>query len=171
MGFAIGATVAGIGLASALTCYLACDALQYLPVVADPDGGYHALTTSGVGPALIALNILSLAILCWTTKLRSVLQLWLGVSLFLLLLDNLVTDLGAMRMTVGWFLGRVEALLAGFVVLGIYLTEGEQPLPTRGTGGDFPGKAAHRSAGGTRQSGDCARGVWHGRLGAGPGKR
>ena len=92
-------------------------------MVADPDGGYWALTTSGVGPALIALNIMSLSILCWTTKLRSVLQLWLGVSLFLLLLDNVVTDIGAMRMTVGWLLGRLEALLAGFVVLGVYLTE------------------------------------------------
>ena len=100
-----------------------CRYTSVLPRMVDPDGGYWAITTSGIGPALIILNVGALAALCWETRLRNVLQLWLAVSLVLLLLDNVITDLGAMRETMGWFVGRVEALLAGLVVLGVYLQE------------------------------------------------
>ncbi|MFD0935959.1 MASE4 domain-containing protein, partial [Methylobacterium trifolii] len=84
---------------------------------------YWLLTTSGIGPAVVALTMLALVTLCWTTRLRSVLQLWLAVSLFLLILDNAVTLPGAARGTVGWLAGRMEALLAGIVLLCVYLRE------------------------------------------------
>jgi PAS domain S-box-containing protein len=116
-------SIAGILAAAGLTAWAAIGLAHVLPVVVDPDGGYWALTTSGIGPLLFLLTAAALAVLCWTTRLRSVLQLWLAVSLFLLLLDNLVTDLGAARATMGWFVGRMQALLAGVVVLGVYLKE------------------------------------------------
>ena len=61
--------------------------VHLLPKSVDGDD-YWLLTTSGVGPTVVALTVLALAALIWTTKLRTVLQLWLAVALFLLVLDN-----------------------------------------------------------------------------------
>jgi len=116
-------TIAAVGLASLLTTLAATRYVGHLPIVTDANGGNWAFTTSGIGPALAAFTILSLAVLCWTTRLRSILQLWLGVSLDLLFLDNVATDAGAMRGTVGWFVGRSQALVAALIVLGVYLRE------------------------------------------------
>jgi signal transduction histidine kinase/CheY-like chemotaxis protein len=97
--------------------------VTYLPNVADANGGYWSLTTSGVGPVIITMTGVALGILCWRTQLRSTLQLCLAVCLYLLLLDNVITYLGAARETMGWFVGRLEALLSAFVVLAVYLKE------------------------------------------------
>ena len=119
-------TLAAVLGAAGLTLLAAANFVHALPVTSDPDGGYWALTTSGIGPIIIVLTALALTILCWTTRLRTLLQLWLAVSLVLLLLDNVVTDLGASRATMGWFVGRIEALLAGIVVLYVYLPSRER---------------------------------------------
>ena len=112
------ATLIGVGaLATIITRYV-----HLLPKSVDGDN-YWLLTTSGIGPGVVALNVLALATLCWTTRLRTVLQLWLAVALFLLVLDNAVTLPGAARGTVGWFAGRMEALIAGIILLGVYLHE------------------------------------------------
>ncbi len=110
-------------LAAAVVTLVCAGFADRLPAVSDADGGYRALTTSGVGPFAIALNVAALILLTWATRLRRVLPLWLAVSLFILLLDNVITDLGAARVTLGWFLGRIEAVMAGLVVLGVYLAE------------------------------------------------
>ena len=117
------AAIAAAALAAAVTALVCAGFADHLPRVADPDGGYRTLSRSGIGPAAIALNVAALLGLAWATRLRSVLQLWLAVSLFILLLDNAITDLGGARATIGWFLGRVEALIAGLAVLGIYIAE------------------------------------------------
>ena len=96
--------------------------VEYLPRSVEGDN-YWLLTTSGVGPAVVLLTVAALATLCWRTRLRTVLQLWLAVSLLLLVFDNLITLPGAARGTVGWFAGRLEALAAGIVVLAVYLRE------------------------------------------------
>ena len=122
------AQVDRVGLAAVLAVSAAVAALtvavtayvHLLPKSVEGDD-YWLLTTSGIGPAVVALTVAALAILCWTTRLRSMLQLWLAVSLLLLVLDNLVTLPGAARGTVGWFAGRLEALFAGIIVLGVYL--------------------------------------------------
>lgn len=84
---------------------------------------FSLLITSGVGPFVLSLTVLALAALVWKTKLRSVLQLWLAVSLFLLVLDNVITFAGGARATVGWFAGRLEALVAGAILLAVYLRQ------------------------------------------------
>ncbi|WP_430911989.1 MASE4 domain-containing protein [Methylobacterium sp. sgz302541] len=117
-GLSILATAAAVGL---LTFGVSGYA-HLLPKAVEGDD-YWLLTTSGIGPAVVALTVLALVTLCWTTRLRTVLQLWLAVALFLLVLDNLVTLPGAARGTVGWFAGRLEALIAGIVLLGVYLRE------------------------------------------------
>ncbi|WP_375464090.1 MASE4 domain-containing protein [uncultured Methylobacterium sp.] len=119
VGVMAAAAVVG-GVAILTVGVVAC--VDFLPTSADGDS-YWPLTTSGVGPVVAVLTLAALATLCWTTRLRSVLQLWLAVSLVLLLLDNLVTLPGAARGTVGWFAGRLEALVAGIIVLCVYLRE------------------------------------------------
>ncbi len=112
------ATLAVVGLLTALvTRYV-----HLLPKTVQGDD-YWLLTTSGVGPSVVVLNVLALVILCWTTRLRTVLQLWLAVSLFLLVLDNAVTLPGAARGTLGWLAGRMGALIAGVILLAVYLRE------------------------------------------------
>ena len=115
---AVAATLVAVGLITLLVARH----VAWLPKSVEGDD-YRLLTTSGVGPAVVALTVLSLVILCWTTRLRTVLQLWLAVSLFLLVLDNAVTLPGAARGTVGWLTGRLGALLAGIIVLAVYLRE------------------------------------------------
>ncbi|NEU12897.1 response regulator [Methylobacterium sp. BTF04] len=110
--------VAGVALLTGLVVSL----VEFLPKSVEGDS-YWPLTTSGVGPALVAFTVVSLATLCWTTRLRTVLQLWFAIALVLLLLDSLVTLTGAGRGTVGWFAGRIEALVAGIILLGVYLYE------------------------------------------------
>ncbi|BAU88795.1 multi-sensor hybrid histidine kinase [Methylorubrum populi] len=114
--------IAGTVAAAALTAVVVTRYVHLLPKSVEGDD-YWLLTTSGVGPAIVALTVLALAVLCWTTRLRTVLQLWLAVSLLLLVFDNLVTLPGAARGTIGWFAGRLEALVAGFILLGVYLRE------------------------------------------------
>lgn len=114
--------VAGTVVAAALTAVAVSRYVHLLPKSVEGDD-YWLLTTSGVGPAVVALTVLALAVLFWTTRLRTVLQLWLAVSLLLLVFDNMVTLPGAARGTVGWFAGRLEALVAGFILLGVYLRE------------------------------------------------
>ncbi len=114
--------IAGTVAAAALTAVMVTRYVHLLPKSVEGDD-YWLLTTSGVGPAVVALTMLALGVLCWTTRLRTVLQLWLAVSLLLLVFDNLVTLPGAARGTVGWFAGRMEALVAGFILLGVYLRE------------------------------------------------
>ena len=113
---------AGVILVVAAAAVLVTHFVQYLPKLTQGDS-YWLLTTSGIGPMVELLTMLSLAVLCKITKLRTVLQLWLAVSLFLLVLDNLVTDLGAARTTVGWVAGRIGALIAGTILLTVYLRE------------------------------------------------
>ncbi|CAO4144662.1 MASE4 domain-containing protein [Methylorubrum aminovorans] len=113
---------AGTAATVALAGFVVTRYVHLLPKSVEGDD-YWLLTTSGVGPAVVALTVLALAVLCWTTRLRTVLQLWLAVSLLLLVFDNMVTLPGAARGTVGWFAGRMEALVAGLILLGVYLRE------------------------------------------------
>ncbi|WP_448192545.1 MASE4 domain-containing protein [Azospirillum sp. sgz301742] len=93
-----------------------------LPAIVNGDD-YWQLTTSGVGPAVEGLTVLALGVLWWTTRGRTVLHLWLMVSLFTLILDNGLTLLGAARGSVGWTFGRLEALLSASFLLMVYLRE------------------------------------------------
>ncbi|HET6606550.1 MAG TPA: MASE4 domain-containing protein [Rhodopila sp.] len=116
-------TVGGVCVVWAVTGACVIWFPDILPRTNDPGGGYRSLTTSGVGPFIILVNIAAIGVLWRLTRLRTVLQLWLGVALMLLLFDNVVTDLGAAHNTVGWVVGRIEAVMAGLIILGVYLHE------------------------------------------------
>ena len=97
--------------------------LPWLPHQVTADN-YSALTTSGVGPAVQVLTLAALAAVWRATRGRqTALDLWIGVSLLLLVLDNLLTMVGGARGSVGWYAGRIGATVSAFLILWAYLHE------------------------------------------------
>ena len=108
-------------LAAAACALLATAGLPWLP---RQGGGadYSAVVTSGTGPGIEVLTLLGLLAVWRVTRSgRTVLDLWIGVSLFLLALDNLLTMVGGARNTIGWQAGRVEAVVSALALLWAYL--------------------------------------------------
>src|ERR1700737_2842080 len=91
--------------------------------ILDAQGNFHRITTTGIAPAIQALTALALVLLWKLTRFRTTLQVWLGVALFALLCDNLITMLGGDRLSVGWYVGRFNALVSAAVMLLVYLAE------------------------------------------------
>ena len=93
-----------------------------LPVL-DIGGDYTRITSAGVAPAIQMLTGFTLVLLWRVTEFRTTLQVWLGVALFAFFCDNLITMLGGERLSIGWYLGRFNALVSAFVMLLLYLAE------------------------------------------------
>ncbi len=117
------AAALGALLAAGAAALVATLGLPFLPHQVTGDD-YTALTTSGVGPAVQLLTLAALVAVWRATRAgRTVLELWIAASLALLVLDNLLTMAGGARGTVGWYAGRVEAMVSAFVILWAYLHE------------------------------------------------
>ncbi len=97
-------------------------------VTALPKLTNDSLGTTGVRMGIAAFIALALLLLCVRTKLRTVFQLWLAVSLALLFLDVVITLAGPAQGAVGWVTGRLEALAAALVIPAIYVRELETLL-------------------------------------------
>ena len=95
---------------------------DYLPVL-DVKGNFGRIASTGIGPAIELLTAGALVLLWRTTRFRTVLQVWLGVALFALLCDNVITMLGGDRLSVGWYVGRLNALISAVVIMFVYLGE------------------------------------------------
>lgn len=95
---------------------------DYLPVL-DVKGNFGRIATTGIGPAIELVTAAAFVLLWRTTKFRTVLQVWLGVALFALLCDNVITMLGGDRLSVGWYVGRFNALISAVVIMMVYLGE------------------------------------------------
>ena len=93
-----------------------------LPVL-DIAGNFHRITTTGIAPVIQLLTGAALLLLWRVTRFRTVLQVWLGVALFALLCDNMITMLGGSRLSVGWYVGRFNALISATVIMLFYLAE------------------------------------------------
>ncbi|RFO97826.1 hypothetical protein DIC66_03600 [Rhodoferax lacus] len=106
-----------------------------LPVM-DLGGDYSRITRSGLAPALQLLLLLAL-VQVWRLKgLGAQLHVWLALALVALLCDNAITMLGGSRLSLGWYAGRMGALLSSFVVPLVYLQEvrlAHDPAPTQET--------------------------------------
>jgi diguanylate cyclase (GGDEF)-like protein len=89
----------------------------------DNNGNFGRITTLGIAPALEVMTAGALFVLWRNTHFRTVLQLWLAVSLFALLFDNGITMAGASRLSVGWYIGRFNALISSVVLLLVYLRD------------------------------------------------
>ena len=77
----------------------------------------------GVGPFLICESLVALVLLWRWTRLRTSLQLFLGLSILALMLDDMLTLAGGVRGTLGWYAGRIEALVAAACLLSLCLGE------------------------------------------------
>ena len=118
-------TALGALFAAGAAALLATVGLPFLPHQVTGND-YTALTTSGVGPAVQLLTLAALLAVWRATRTeRTVLELWIAASLALLAFDNLLTMAGGARGTVGWYAGRVEAMVSAFVILWAYLHEAD----------------------------------------------
>jgi diguanylate cyclase (GGDEF)-like protein len=87
------------------------------------DGNLRAMSDMGLVPALMAVTVTALLLLWRATGFRTVLHAWLGVALIALLFDNVITIIGGHRLSVGWYVGHINALISASVMLLISLGE------------------------------------------------
>jgi len=78
---------------------------------------FSLIVTTGVAPFLTLLSAAAAAAVWVVTRGRTVLSLWLVVSLVALVFDNVITMLGGYRNSVGWYVGRFEALASAATLL------------------------------------------------------
>jgi diguanylate cyclase (GGDEF)-like protein len=95
---------------------------DWLPVL-EINGDFRRITNSGVAPGIQLLSLTALLLLWRATRFRTRLNLWLGVALVALLLDNAITMTGGSRLSIGWYAGRLNALLSAVIMLLVYLRE------------------------------------------------
>jgi signal transduction histidine kinase/DNA-binding response OmpR family regulator len=106
-------------------------ALTVVVVTAGPTFGPHlvsgndfrAAQTSLVGPLLVVESLVTLALLWRWTGVRTSLQLFIALSVFVLMLDDVLTLSGGIRNTLGWYAGRFEALVTAACLMGLCLSE------------------------------------------------
>jgi diguanylate cyclase (GGDEF)-like protein len=95
---------------------------EWMPVL-DIDGDIRNMSRTGVAAGLMAATVLALFLLWRATGFHSLLQVWLGVALVALLFDTVITVIGGHRLSVGWYVGRVNALISASIMLLVYLSE------------------------------------------------
>jgi diguanylate cyclase len=106
-------------IASILSVTIFHDKMPVLEI----NGDFGRITTTGIAPAIQGINVLALVLLWRATQFRSELHVWLGVSLTALLFDAAITMIGGSFLSAGWYIGRVNALISGCIVLLAYLIE------------------------------------------------
>lgn len=94
----------------------------WMPVL-DVNGDFGRITATGIGPAIQAMTVAALVLLWRATRFRTSLNMWLGVALLALLFDNAITLIGGSRLSIGWYAGRITALVSAVVMLLGYLKE------------------------------------------------
>jgi len=92
----------------------------------DDNGDFRLVVSSGAGPLLQCVTGLAFLVLWRATRFRAVLHVWLGVALVALLCDNAITMAGGSQFSVGWYVGRCNALASATLLLLIYLREMNQ---------------------------------------------
>ena len=90
-----------------------------LPVL-NHGADFSLITSTGVAPFVTLLSAVAAAAVWAVTGGRTVLSLWLAVSLVALVFDNLITMLGGHRSSIGWYVGRFEALASAATLLMAY---------------------------------------------------
>ena len=90
-----------------------------LPVL-NHGADFSLIVSTGVAPVVTLLSAAAAGAVWVVTRGRTVLSLWLVVSLVALVFDNLVTMIGGHRNSVGWYVGRFEALASAATLLLAY---------------------------------------------------
>jgi signal transduction histidine kinase/DNA-binding NarL/FixJ family response regulator len=84
---------------------------------------YSAVRNSPIGAFLVIESLATLYLLWRWTVVRSSLQLFIGVSIFVLMFDDVLTLAGGARSSLGWYAGRFEALVAAGCLMALCVGE------------------------------------------------
>ncbi len=110
-------------LTAALAAVLAVTVLHdYLPRL-DAAGAFSGIVGAAIGPLLQILSGAALLVLWRATRFATAISAWLGVAIVALGCDSLVTMMGGARFSVGWYGGRIDTMVAAFLILTMYLKE------------------------------------------------
>jgi diguanylate cyclase (GGDEF)-like protein len=101
---------------------LASRGLPLLPDLA-PNGDRDPFDTLGIGPIVLAVNLLALALVVARLRTVTVVGLWLAVAMLAACVDVGMTLMVPHGFLLGWYCGRVASLLTGVSVLGALLFE------------------------------------------------
>ena len=93
---------------------------RHLPTLIEK-GNYGLLIATGIGPAVLCAIGAALGALVVRTRLRNATHLWVAVALVAMFCDCALTLVAGGRYTAGWYLARIESLIATTVVLLAYL--------------------------------------------------
>ena len=93
-----------------------------LPVV-DVAGDFSRITQTGYAPLIQAIIVAAIAMLWRATRFATPMSAWLGVAMLALAFDNAITMAGGSRLSIGWYVGRLNALASALVMLALYLKE------------------------------------------------
>ena len=93
-----------------------------MPVV-DINGDFSRITSTGYAPLIQVVVVAALWMLWRAGRFASPMHAWLGVAMVALAFDNAITMAGGTRLSVGWYVGRLNALVSAFVMLILYLKE------------------------------------------------
>jgi signal transduction histidine kinase/CheY-like chemotaxis protein len=91
--------------------------------VADVAGDFNRITTTGYAPLIQGILFAALFLLWRASRFRTAVSAWLGVAIVALAVDNAITMAGGARLSIGWYVGRIDALLSALVMLALYLKE------------------------------------------------
>ena len=89
--------------------------------IQDVGGDYSLVTTTGYGPLLQAMLFAAMFFLWRASRFRTPISAWLGVVVLALALDNMITMAGGARLSVGWYVGRLNALFSALAMLVLYM--------------------------------------------------
>ena len=116
----IAASIAAVCALAAMLLTFTIGQSAHLPALIQK-GRYDLLITTGIGPAVLLAISAALVALVTVTKLRNVTHVWLAVALVATFCDCSLTLFAGGRYTLGWYVARVESIIASVVVLLVYL--------------------------------------------------
>ena len=93
-----------------------------LPVI-DATGEFTGIFRTGLAPFVQLLSIAAPLMLWRATRFATPISAWLAVAMVALAFDNAISMMGGTRMSVGWYVGRIDAMVSAFVMLALYLNE------------------------------------------------
>jgi len=86
-------------------------------------GRYIGLRRSGIGPFALVLNVGALIAVIAATRCRTVADLGLVVAILASVIDSMLTLKAGERFTLGWYGGRINAVISAFSVLLVFIRE------------------------------------------------
>jgi len=91
--------------------------------VEDVAGDFNRVTSTGYAPLIQGIIFAALFFQWRASRFRTPVSAWVGVAMVALAFDNAITMAGGTRLSIGWYVGRLNALFSALVMLALYLKE------------------------------------------------